>query len=367
MNASTPPVPLTARAKRALFVATLCLGIAGAPSIGRALTFNFTPTAGTSQAAIDGFAAAGTRWSTLFTDNVTINIQIDFSALGSGILGQAGSSTVLTSYSNTKLALTLDKTSAADNTAVANLQAGSAMSLLLNRTANNPNGTGSATTYLDSDGDLNNTRIRMNSANAKALGILAGNNPVLDASISFSTAFSWDFDGSDGITSGAYDFVGVATHEIGHALGFTSGVDVLDGNSTSTFFTDDQFTYVSTLDLFRHSAESGTAIDWAADNRNKYFSIDGGTTLGPLFSTGTTWGDGRQASHWKDSLAIGIMDPTAASGEALAISANDVMAMDVIGWNRASVPDQTSSLGLTGAGLVVLAALRRRVKTALIG
>ena len=61
--------------------------------------------------------------------------------------------------------------------------------------------------------------------------------------------------------------------------------------------------------MFRYSAASFAlgAIDWTADTRNKYFSLDGGVTAGPLFSTGRNFGDGQQASHWKDSLGIGIM------------------------------------------------------------
>jgi len=31
------------------------------------------------------------------------------------------------------------------------------------------------------------------------------------------------------------------------------------------------------------------------------------------YATGINFGDGRQASHWKDNLAIGLMDPTAAT------------------------------------------------------
>lgn len=346
-----------------LGVAVIGLGLLALPSTGYALSFNFTPTASTSQAAIDGFAAAGTRWSSLFTDNVTININIDFSALGAGILGSTSSTQGTISYTGVKNALNLDKTSYADAIAVANLQSGSALSLLMNRTANSPNGAGSATTFLDNDGDANNTTIRMTTANAKALGLLAGNNAAVDANIAFSTSFSWDFNPDDGITAGAFDFVGVATHEIGHALGFISGVDILDGNSPNSggsYFNDNVFTYVSTLDLFRHSAESGKAIDWAADNRAKYFSLDGGITAGPLFSNGLTYGDGRQASHWKDNLSLGIMDPTSATGEKLAISANDVMALDAIGWNRASVPDQSESIALLALAAGALAVVRRR-------
>ena len=369
---SRPFASLHARVKRSGFAVALGLVAMGSPSIGYALSFNFIPAAGTTQAAIDGFAAAGTRWSSLYTDNVTVNINIDFSTLGSGILGQAGSTQALYSYTNVKNAMTLDRTSADDFTAVANLQAGSGLRLLMNRTSDNPNGAGSAGLFIDANGSNNNSNIRMTNANAKALGLLAGNNAAIDANISFSNAFTWDFDPSNGITAGAFDFVGIATHEIGHALGFISGVDILDINSTSpNFFPSGAFTYVSTLDLFRHSAigDANGALDWAADTRSKYFSIDGGATVGPQFATGSVWGDGQQASHWKDNLGIGVMDPTAAPGELLGITANDIQAFDVIGWNRAdaSVPDEASSLALLGLGVVAIAGLRRRLKVSTTG
>ena len=44
----------------------------------------------------------------------------------------------------------------------------------------------------------------------------------------FSSAFSFDFNPDDGVTAGQMDFIGVAIHEIGHALGFISGVDTYD-------------------------------------------------------------------------------------------------------------------------------------------
>ena len=73
-------------------------------------------------------------------------------------------------------------------------------------------------------------------SNAKALDLIAGNNAALDGAITFSTAFAFDFDRSNGINGSQIDFVSVAAHEIGHLLGFTSGVDVLDGNGPSWFF-----------------------------------------------------------------------------------------------------------------------------------
>jgi hypothetical protein len=300
-----------------------------------ALTFNFSPAAGTSQQAIDGFTTAGNLWSSVFTDNVNVNININFTALGAGTLGETGSTAQSYNYGQVYNALKSDRTSVNDNTAVNSLANGSTFNMLLNRTANNPNSAGSATPYLDNNGNANNRTIEMTSANAKALG-LQGSSTSSDASISFSSLFSWDFNRSDGITNGAFDFVGLATHEIGHALGFTSGVDVLDGNSSSQYYNDNQFTYVSPLDLFRYSTDSknASAIDWTADSRAKYLSIDGGVTKIGDLSTGDTFGDGRQNGHWKDNQGLGILDPTIAPGELLAISENDKQALDAIGWNR---------------------------------
>ncbi|NJR32447.1 MAG: hypothetical protein HC778_05960 [Chamaesiphon sp. CSU_1_12] len=84
--------------------------------------------------------------------------------------------------------------------------------------------------------------------------IANGNNN--DGSISFNNAFNWDFNRNDGISGGAFDFIGIAAHELGHSLGFISGVDTLDGNASGTFYNDRQFTYVSPLDLLRYSTDS---------------------------------------------------------------------------------------------------------------
>ncbi len=339
------------------------IGGSGAMTPVNALTFNFIPAAGMSAQAQAGFAAAGAMWSSLFTDNVTINLNIDFASLGAGVLGQASTTDQLFNYNTVYNALNNDKTSADDISAVNSLSSGSNVNLLINHTINNGN---SATPYLDNTGANTNT-IRMTNANAKALGLAT--TGTSDASISFSSNFTWDFDRSDGISGGAYDFVGIAAHEIGHALGFISGVDEVDSYNGSRF--DNQLTYVNPLDLFRYSADSKSksAIDFTADTRDKYFSLDGGTTKIASFSTGVTFGDGRQASHWKDNLGLGIMDPTAASGELLTISENDQRAFDAIGWNRAvsasatAVPEPANLIGtFICAAFGVKLVLKRRQK-----
>ena len=325
-----------------------------------ALTFDFTFTPTSTAQDIAGFTAAGAFWSSKLSDNVTIKMDVGTDALGPGILASAGSNDGTLSYTDFRNALSADARSATDTAALSSLTVNSTFGMLLNRTSNNPNGSGSATSYLDNDGDANNSTIRITTANAKALGYTF--SPTMsDASITFGNAFSWDYDSSNGVTAGSYDFVGIAIHEIGHALGFISGVDILDGNSPPTNgpFSDDQFIYVSSLDLFRYSAAStgSGVIDWTASTTNKYFSLDNGATSIAAFSTGLTFGDGRQASHWKDNLGLGVMDPTAGTGETLAAGPNDLIAFDAIGWDLVPEP---SSLLLGSFGMLFAIGRRRR-------
>jgi hypothetical protein len=321
------------------------IGSSGSMTPANALTFNFTPTAGTSQQAIDGFRTAGERWSAIFDDNITVNINIDFAALGGNTLAQAGSSYRDFSYTQVYNALNSDRTSATDNAAVYSLSSNGAFKMLTNYTTDNPNGSGSAVAYLDADRSANNSNVSVNTANAKALGLIG--NSGTDASISFSTQYLWDFDGSNGIDTSSFDFVGIAAHEIGHAMGFVSGVDTLDYNRVD--YSGDAFRH-TTLDLFRYSTQSSSlgANDFTADNRDKYFSLDGGTTAIASFSNGANTSDGYQASHWKDNLGLGVMDPTAGRGELLQIVENDKVAFDAIGWNRVDskkVPEPADCLG----------------------
>lgn len=310
------------------------------------ITFNLIPDPGMPQFAINGFNAAAGLWSAVLADNVTINIQIGYASLGANVIGETSSSFVEYSYLQTVQALGTHRTSSDDCSAYGNLQTGSSYTRLINHTSNNPAGANSSTPYLDSM-----DRVGLTTANAKALGLMPQDETV-DAVIRFSSDFSFDFDHVNPINFGQMDFVGVAAHEIGHALGFASGVDDIDYLAGA--YPGDTFSS-NLLDLFRFSDLSlslGAGVtDYTADERDKFFSTDGGATELALFSTGANFGDGNQASHWKDNLGLGLMDPTAGFGERLDLSENDRRAMDVLGYTLVPEPGVSAMLTL-GLGLM---------------
>lgn len=319
-------------------IAVLSAGIARAN-----IVFNLIPEAGTPQSVIEGFNAAANRWSAVLADNITVNVQIGFSSLGASIIGQTGSDFREYSYTATTAALGDHRTSAGDYSAYAALQPGASYHRILNHTSNNPNGANSAMPYLDSM-----DRVGMTTANAKALGLL-GPTATTDAFIRFNSDFGFDFNPNDGIGFGQFDFVGAATHELGHALGFVSGVDDIDqlgGALAGGDFSS------NLIDLFRFSSLSlnfGAGItDYTADNRAKYFSLDGGATQLTRFATGVVYGDGTQASHWKDSLGLGLMDPTLAYGELVGLTENDLRAFDALGYTLVPEPGCGALLLLGG-------------------
>jgi Calx-beta domain/CARDB/FG-GAP-like repeat len=300
------------------------------------LKFNLSADKNIDAQALAGFTNAANNWSKILTNKVGLNVSIAYQDLGAGIVSQTVAEYANYSYAAVYAALNKRKLSADDIQAVASLQTGSDFNLLINNTSNSPNGNGSSTPYLDNNHNANNSTIRLNRANAKALGLLAANDSGTDATITFNSnsSIKWDFNPTDGITTGNFDFVGAVTHELGHSLGFESGVDVLDSNKPAA---DKDYTYISILDLFRFSADSLAqgkgVIDFTTSKTDKYFSLDGGITKIASFATGVKYGDGQQPQHWKDGLALGLLDPTIASSERGQISELDKRALDVIGWD----------------------------------
>lgn len=272
-----------------------------------ALTIVLNNTGGVEAgtAAYRGFKVAARFWESVLNDNVTMNLNVGFNSTGFGptVLGTASSAAGNKTQAAWRAALIGDATTPLDAIATANLA------------------------------NFSNANVRLNTSVQKALGLFTGNLAASDATIRFNSAQSFDFDTRDGFQSIASDFVAVAVHEMGHALGFTS--------ATSEFSTS--ASRPSNTDMFRYK-DGAWDMTWGG---NPYFSIDGGAT--PLFGNSyfTPGDDGRQPSHWRDGARIhdgvsctqllepqiGILDPTGGICQLGIVTANDLALFDAIGWD----------------------------------
>jgi len=358
--------------------APLCL--AGAASLlGSTLTaaepeiiFNITP--GPALAALqagnpleqeraanimDGFTEAANIWRGVLHDPVTLNLTLEYTETPPDIGGAALPEFLGIHYADSLYpALLADVSGVIDQAAVASLPAPlpTGVPFMTNDTTVVP-----SPRFFDNDGSNNNTFFTLTRAQSKALSLIPRHDPASDGLITINNRVPFDFDRSNGISSNQIDYLRLAAHEIGHVLGFFSGVDSVDaiggdGNPPEGPVVDqhidlDPFSVFTPLDLFRYTDDSLSqpnqplgglnegAFGQPAPGDQPFFSIDGGLTELATFSAGQFNGDRRQASHWQDDLSIGILDPSLAPGELLTLSNLDIIAMDVIGWDREPIPE----------------------------
>jgi len=171
--------------------------------------------------------------------------------------------------------------------------------------------------------------------------------------IAFNSNMSFDFDPSDGIDAGKYDFESAVTHEIGHVLGFVSAVGQCELNPDCDLA-------VTMWDLFR--VRPGASLDtFDADPRiltagGAQVFFDGAKELQLSTSLPDTGaGDGLQPSHWRDDSIvgqrIGVMDPTLVSGSRQTITMNDLAALDVVGYTMRPFGNNRPAIGSLSADL----------------
>lgn len=341
----------------------LSLSIAFGAVGAHALNFNITST---GNAQVDaGFQAAADLWEAEYLDPITININAVYRNFNNpNVIGQAGSARVGVSYQGFRTALIADAIypeNGTDPQVIASLPNTTGVAWQRRNVTND-------SIFLDNDGSANNTSLAVNRANAKALGLVGANDATTDATIEFNSGFSFDFDRSNGINGTQVDFIGVAFHEIGHALGFVSGVDTYDvwrefDPTTSRETSLNGSAVFTPLDLLRYSSSS-PGVRNVAYGVESYLSLNGGGSNNGAMSTGAYNGDFRQASHWKDNditgIYLGALDPTLADGQLVQFSVFDGAALDAIGYDV--VPEPATFLAL-GAGAAALASRRRRRKS----
>jgi hypothetical protein len=256
-------------------------------------------------------------YSSAFSDSITINLTID-AAPGTSALGE--SETQLTgayTYAQIKTALTNDASSAADDTAVANLP------------ASDP---------------TNGADFLLATAQAKALGLMNPNSTISDGTVTFGAGWNYTFDPNNRAVPGDFDFIGVAEHEITEVMGRIGLLgENLDGSPD-----------YSILDLFGYTSPGHISL--APQVNGAYFSIDGGVTNLKTFNDAINGGDAKDwASGTNDSF-----NAFTGSGTLNALSAVDLETMDVIGYNTVT-PEPGYMVPLCVAGIAFFF-LRRRTR-----
>lgn len=279
---------------------------------GLDLVFNVTSAlpAGASEALL----AVEQYIESQFSDPVTVVINIGFASLGPGILGSTGSSYTNTSWPNARAGLQADMDP--DDSIQSFLPAGSTIPVR----------------YNGNTADVTNeNRVYFTLANYRAaIGTVSGTA----ASMTFSSNFSWDYT-PPSINPGAYCFQSVITHEVGHALGFTSGADF-------------RFSDIEALDIYRFQRSDGSG-DYNPDTLAEFTTtarmVDQnapGTdndVNSDLITVEYQMSDGvpNQASHFAArNPGIYIMDPSLSSGETFYpdfFRSGDSDMFDAIGWD----------------------------------
>jgi hypothetical protein len=280
-------------------VCTLLVFCACAQALTIVPTYDSSITSLANAAQIESaFAYAASQFENDFSNPITLNIDVT-GVTDPQVLGESSYFPVGSSYPQVRSALMKHATSPDDISATKTLP------------STNPTGGGN---------------FSMTSGEAKALGLLAANDPTSDGTVTFGLGLHYTFDPNNRAVSGEYDFIGVAEHEISELMGRVYGLD------------EGGFGYVP-FDLFRYSSTGVRSFSLSASG--VYFSVNGGATRLKTFNSTPS----ADLQDWATSATADAFDAFAAPGEMAVLSSTDLRTLDVIGYTPVvAVPEPPAAM-----------------------
>ncbi len=284
-------------------------------------------------AAQAAFNSVISTYEGLFTNNVTVNIDVTFGTTG---LAQSSTAVGTISYAGWRSSVISEA-----NAHPENLYLVAAAATL---PATNPLGSG---------------KVTLTFPEARALGFSAATS--VDSTLTFSSA-SNIFEYGGVAQSGRYDFMDVASHELDEALGIGSALTGLANNASVASSTN-----FAAEDYYRYSANGTRAVN-TNPSANVYFSYNGGATNVAQFNQDNNAGGNSTADRndWVygnsgcPATTVYIQDAIGCPNQAVPIGVGpEITVLQTLGWNPASSAPEPGTWFLCGAALIACSRLLR--------
>lgn len=280
-------------------------------------------------AALEADAAiAANKFSALYSNDVTIHITIQADTSYGALASSIANFGATTSYSVVRNAMVGSASTAASLSAVGFLPTDAPASALAGG-------------------------FRVATAESKALGLSAANDPTSDGTIYVGSSANWNFNGTTTPAAGTYSLVEALEHEISEVMGRTTNMSQAS------------WQWNSPVDLLRYTAPG--VLNLSAAATGVYFSVDGGKTLERAYNApNNNYAD---IQDWASGAVVDSFDAYATTGQYTDMSLIDRELLNTLGWRSKTLSDivpepATWALMITGFGMTGSALRRRRRRAA---